>query len=122
MSVMGQVPVAPVAVAVAVVAALGLAGCSGSSTPSSSNGSSGNAAVNVANDVAMESTLRSLANCEEAYVTDKQTYAAASLLTPSCPGVKPPVGVVTIHLDGATGFCLAGKVGTDRFWIYDSTN
>ena len=70
----------------------------------------------------MESTLRSLANCEEAYVTDKQTYAAASLLTPSCPGVKPPVGVVTIHLDGATGFCLAGKVGTDRFWIYDSTN
>ncbi len=120
MSVVDRIRVATVAVAVAVV--VPLAGCSGSSTPSSTKSPSGNAAINVADDVAMESALRSLANCEEAYFTDGGKYAAASVLTTACPGVKPPVGVVTVHLAVTTGFCLAGSVGAGRFWIYDSTN
>ena len=102
---------------VAAVAVIGIAGCS------SSGSSSTTASVDIAKDTSMKVALRNLANCEEAFFTDNSTYAAVTLLTTTCPAVKPePGGVVTIHLAGATGYCLAGQVSAGRFWIYDSVH
>ena len=71
----------------------------------------------------MKVTLRNLANCEEAYFTDSNSYGTIAKITASCPEPQLTGGtIITLHLAGASGYCFAGKVGAGRFWIYDSTS
>ncbi len=77
-------------------------------------------------DASVKSDLHSVATAEESYLTDHtSTYATASQLVGSkLISAISNGNTITVHLNGAQGYCLAGTNAnhTGVFFIYDSAN
>jgi type IV pilus assembly protein PilA len=76
-----------------------------------------------ADAAAAKSDLRNLANFEEIYLGDFDSYANATDVIASEPRLQPSPGVTlsVVRYDGAKGYCLSARAGsTGEIWYYDS--
>jgi len=74
-------------------------------------------------DAAAKSDLRNLANFEEVYLNDFDTYGTMAELLANEPQVHVSNGVTAtiVHLDSVNGYCLMAKhAGSPNTWYYDS--
>jgi type IV pilus assembly protein PilA len=74
-------------------------------------------------DAAAKSDLASLANFEEIYLDDYQSYSTIASIEAAEPTVHASKGVTLSVVDyvGESGYCLsAHNVGSPRTWYYDS--
>jgi prepilin-type N-terminal cleavage/methylation domain-containing protein len=76
-----------------------------------------------AGDAAAKSDLRNLADFEEIYLNDFQSYGTLAEVRANEPDVKASHGVTltVVGYNGQFGFCLsAQRVGSPNKWFYDS--
>ena len=76
-------------------------------------------------DAAAKSDLRDLANFEEVYLNDFDSYGSIVSIQTHEPnlGVSTGVTLTVLHMNGATGYCLSAKqVNSPNTWYYDSVS
>jgi type IV pilus assembly protein PilA len=75
-------------------------------------------------DAAAKSDLRNLANFEEIYLDDFDSYTNATILQASEPQVIASKGVVlkVVRYDRDAGYCLSAQYPGAELWFYDSEN
>lgn len=74
-------------------------------------------------DSAAKSDLRDLANFEEIYLNDFETYGSIADIEANEPhiGISHGVTLTVVHMNGALGYCLTAKhIGSQTTWFYDS--
>lgn len=77
-----------------------------------------------AQDAAAKSDLRNLANFEEIYLNDYDSYTDAQTLVASEPQVVSSKGVLlsVVRFDRDFGYCLSAQYPGANLWFYDSEN
>jgi type IV pilus assembly protein PilA len=76
-----------------------------------------------ANDVAAKSDLRNLANFEEIYLNDFNTYATVTAVIAAEPKMQPSqqITLSVVRYNAANGYCLSAKANSSKItWFYDS--
>jgi prepilin-type N-terminal cleavage/methylation domain-containing protein len=74
-------------------------------------------------DASAKSDLRDLAQFEDAFLIEGDTYDTISALVASGNAVRasPDVTLSVVRFDGALGYCLSARhVGSATTWYYDS--
>jgi prepilin-type N-terminal cleavage/methylation domain-containing protein len=74
-------------------------------------------------DAAAKSDLRNLANFEEIYLGDFDTYASATGVIAGEPRMQPSRGVTlsVVRFQAAKGYCLSARASdSSQTWYYDS--
>jgi prepilin-type N-terminal cleavage/methylation domain-containing protein len=74
-------------------------------------------------DAAAKSDLRNLANFEEIYLGDFNTYASISTVIAAEPRMQPSpsVTLAVVRYDGLKGYCLSAKAASsNKTWYWDS--
>ncbi|HTR71276.1 MAG TPA: prepilin-type N-terminal cleavage/methylation domain-containing protein [Mycobacteriales bacterium] len=74
-------------------------------------------------DAASKSDLRNLANFEEIYLNDFNTYGSAAAIQASEPKLEASnqVTLTVVRYDGENGYCLSAvHLGSPTVWYYDS--
>ncbi|HEY0486267.1 MAG TPA: prepilin-type N-terminal cleavage/methylation domain-containing protein [Mycobacteriales bacterium] len=77
-------------------------------------------------DAAAKSDAKSLANLEEAWLTDNSAYADVDASTTAAPtnitDFKPTTGVKTkAKASGSNGFCIVSQSKSGKYFVYDSS-
>ena len=74
-------------------------------------------------DAAAKSDLRNLANFEEVYLSDYNSYGTLADILATEPRVfaTKTVTLTVVRIDGVNGYCLsASSSGSGKTWFYDS--
>jgi type IV pilus assembly protein PilA len=74
-------------------------------------------------DAAAKSDLRDLANFEEVYLNDFDSYGSIANIQAREPnlGVSSGVTLTVVHMNGAISYCLTAKqLNSPNTWYYDS--
>lgn len=74
-------------------------------------------------DAQAKSDLRNLANFEEIYLNDFQTYGAIAQIQAAEPklAISKNDTLSVVRYNGVTGYCLSAKsAGSPNTWFYDS--